>query len=170
MKLAVSVRAGTVPAAEVVELAGASTLVGRVVHAHVSTGLTVSGESVVVPRITTLENVNLGVVNLGVDVSVKRAILRAEVLGEGRRPLDTELAMENDNMFPSSVLANPIPTATRLGRGAFLQEGSLDSLVRVEVDRARDVPAVMLVVEAAVDDRVRCNGGGVVSVDEVLDL
>jgi len=125
-RLAITIRVRFVPSklglAELIKVFATRGRVIGVVHSHVCRGLTALSRDLEVLGVAAFEDIDLRVVDLGVDVVVHRAVLRAEMLcaedgrmirisstliegrySQCRRPLSAELAMENENRLPRLV-------------------------------------------------------------------
>lgn len=175
--------------AEVIEVFLAGGGVVRVVHTDVSRGLAARPAFFEVLAVATFEDVDFGVVDLGVVVVIEGAILRAEVLGttqhiqyqtfrtrtitqpkvrqvdnlQGGGALDAEFAMEDQDR-----LAQVFATGARIRLvGIRAEQELLEGGRGVDVDSAGDVASVVFVVEPAVDDSV---GGDLFVVPSVKDV
>lgn len=188
--LALAVRVGLRPAelalAELVQVFLTRLGVVGIVHPHVAARLAAVARVQKVLVVPALEDVDLGVVDLGVDMVVQRAVLGTKMLStaeravsghvidwkrkashsQGRRSLNAELTVENKDRLLARVAASG---RARLGRPEAEKE-VLDARGGVDVDSSGDVPAVVLVVEAAVDYVVSGQSGVVFTVKKIVQL
>lgn len=188
LALPVSVRLGTSELAftELVQVLLAGDSVSRVVHAHVRTRITSCCRLLVVATVSSLQNVDLGIVDSGIHMVVQGAIFSAEMLravlfgqrysgktdmrlGEdlqGRCSLRAEFAVQNEHVLLTTIAADGRPWFPH----ALPKEELFHTGDCVDIDSAGDVAPVILVIETTVDDVVRRNLRVVLAIEEIIQL
>jgi hypothetical protein len=133
--------------------------------------------------VSALEDVNLGVVYFGIHMMIYGTIVGAQVFGAGgtltklerdeqrdsqcRCPLRTKFTVENQDSLLRTVSTN---RRFRFSQAGTPQEQLIDLSGRIYINGAFDMPTVVLIVEAAIDDVELMNTRVINAIQEIVDL